>query len=137
LFREDNLKIVNSLYTPCSNENDFTAKLAGLAALFEVELAPLRRLVKEAGDLRSIRLVEKWLQDNTIVYDPNMIETWRNIISLRNMAPLHAKTRAGELMRALNFFGITFPINYPRFWNAILDKFSVSLEEWQGILQEL
>jgi len=66
-----------------------------------------------------------------------MIETWKNIISLRNMAPLHAKTREGELMRALNFFGIAFPINYPGFWNGILDRFSVSLEEWQRILQEL
>jgi hypothetical protein len=137
LFREDNPKIINELYTPCENEHDFIAKLAGLAALFEVELGPLRQLVEEAGNMRSISLIEKWLQENSIIHDPNMIETWKNIVTLRNMAPLHAQTRPEELMRALNFFGVPLPIDYSRLWNAILDKFSVSLEEWQRILQEL
>ena len=49
LFREDILRATTELYNPCERENDFTAKLASLASLFDVPLPPLRRLVPQAN----------------------------------------------------------------------------------------
>lgn len=137
LFREDNLNLPVELYTHCETEHDLAAKLASLVALFEVSLDPLRALVQDPGDRRSIKLIEKWLQDNGITYNPDAIRTWESIVTLRNAAPIHANTRAMELTDALRFFGCTLPIDNSKLWNAILDKFVWSLEEWQRILQQL
>jgi hypothetical protein len=108
-----------------------------LVALFEVSLDPLRALVQEPGDRRSIKLVEKWLQDSGISYDPDALRTWENIVVLRNFSPLHSNTRAAELTSALTFFGGSLPINHSRLWDGVLDKFVLSLGEWQNILVQL
>ncbi len=137
LVREDNIMLIGELYTECDDETHFTTKIARLANLFEVPLAPLRGLVHEPNDRGSIRLVEKWLQDERISHDADMIETWKNILVIRNAEPLHANTKAVEFLRALKFFGIHFPIDYSKPWDAILERFVMSMEAWQRILENL
>jgi len=137
LFREDNPLIVTELYNPCENEHDFTAKIAGLASLFEVPLDPLQKIVQKHGEMRSNMLVETWLRESTISYDPSMVETWRKIVDLRNMQPIHVHTSEEKLVSALTFFGTALPIDYGLCWDRILSKFKTSLEEWQRILQLL
>jgi hypothetical protein len=138
LFREDVLQAITELYTPCESEHDFIAKLASLVSLFEVPLDPLRRLLPEAdSEWRSIKLVEQWLSNNSVSYDSDMITTWKNIVSLRNMTPLHSKSRAGELTSILNYFGEKLPPNYQRLWDSILKRFHYSLKELQRILDSL
>ena len=73
-------------------------------------------------------------------YDQNMIETWENIVTLRNAEPIHANIsseKASWVLNALNFFETRYPVrDYSKLWNNILNKFITSLESWQKILQE-
>jgi hypothetical protein len=94
-------------------------------------------LVREPDDLGSVRLVEKWLQDERLSYDADMIETWKNIVVIRNAEPLHANTKAVKFLQALEFFGLQFPIDYSKLWDTILEKFVASMEAWQRILENL
>lgn len=140
LFREDNLKLITELFTPCKNEPQFITKIARLTNLFDVPLRPLRKLVKNPEEKGSIKLVEQWLRDQRR-YDPNMVKTWENIVTLRNAEPIHANIssdKASWILDALTFFDSSYPIdNYSTLWDKILDKFIISLESWQKILQGL
>lgn len=140
LFREDNLKLISELFTPCQNEPQFITKIACLANLFEVPVKPLKKLVNNPENKRSIKLVEQWLV-NQSRYEPAMIKTWENIITLRNVEPIHSirsGEKAGWVLNALNFFDTQFPVNnYSKLWDNILERFIKSLESWQKILQEL
>lgn len=138
-YFKENMRIVIEMLNPCKNEEaQFITKIASLSALFTVELDPLRELVHDPEDRRSIRLVEKWLQDSEIKYDPTMIDTWKNINSLRNMEPIH-ETDPVELKRILDFFGIlmVYPLDYSGLWDKILEKFQLSLKQWRQILNAL
>jgi hypothetical protein len=137
LFREDDQRVIDDLHLPCKNEADFIVKIARVAALFEVDLAPLQKLVHDPKDLRSVRLVEKWLQQEGITYDTDMIQTWINIVDLRNMRPLHPGGDAERLEEIADFFGSTLPPDYEELWNGILNLFLKSLEEWNRILRDL
>ena len=82
--------------------------------------------MQKPNDLRSIRLVEKWLIDNKMIFDITIIPTWISIVDLRNMEPLHSRRDAAALMETLAFFGERLPINYEKLWGAIIDKFGTS-----------
>ncbi|GAJ02254.1 unnamed protein product, partial [marine sediment metagenome] len=68
-----------------------------------------------------------------------MIKTWRNIVTLRNMDPMHPYVDSKELLQILSFFGLKkeIPFNPTLLWDEILDKFLSSLEQWQKILNKL
>jgi len=138
VFFKENMRIVLEMLNPCKNEEaQFITKIASLSALFIVELDPLRKLVHDPKDRKSIRLIEKWLQNLKIPYDTTMIDTWLNINSLRNMEPIH-ETDPVELKRILDFFRIPmrYPLNYPGLWDEILDHFLLSLNQMMQILNE-
>jgi hypothetical protein len=140
LFREDNLRLISELFTPCQNEPQFITKIACLSNLFEVPIKPLKKLVEDSENKRPIKLVEKWLI-NQRKYEPNIVKTWENIITLRNAEPIHSirsSEKASWVLNALNFFDTQFPVNdYSKLWDNILEMFTKSLESWQRILQEL
>lgn len=131
LFREDRLNAVNELHKPCCDYDNFVVKIASLATLFEVNLDPLRSLVTRPRRKGSVKLVEDFLSESGIVYDSDMVQTWKNIKILRNMPPLHAGRRdsreARRYLRALEFLGMNPPIHYPELWDNILDRFVESL----------
>ena len=79
------------------------------------------------------------MNSESIVYDKDMIETWLNIVALRNMEPVHTKFDGSELKRVIEFFGLKLsrPQNYSLLWERILDKFRFSLEVWLDLLNEL
>jgi hypothetical protein len=140
LFREDILKLISELFTPCQNEPQFITKIACLYNLFDVPLKPLKNLVDEPENKGSIKLVKEWLI-NQGKCDQKMIETWENIVTLRNAEPIHANIsseKANLVLNALKFFETRYPVNdYSKLWDNILEKFISSLESWQNILQEL
>ena len=90
--------------------------------------------------MKSIKLVEQWLNDEG-TKEANMIETWENIVTLRNAEPIHANIsseKASGVLSALKFFKAQYPIiDYSKLWENILDKFIISLESWQKLLQDL
>ena len=137
LFRENDQRVIVDFHSPCENEADFVSKIARVVALLEVDLAPLRNLVDDPQDLRSVRLVERWLQQEGIAFDPDMIQTWINIVDLRNMRPLHSTLNAKRLQEIANFFGSTLPPDYEELWGGILSRFLKNLVEWNRILRGL
>ena len=139
LFIKENMRIVLEMLNPCENEAQFVTKIASLSSLFNVDLTPLRNLVKKPPNTwRSIKLIEKWLQDSIVTYNLDMIQTWANIVSLRNMEPIH-ETDPIELKRILNFFNVQmrYPLDYSGLWDEILEMFKLSLNEWRDILNIL
>ena len=125
LFLENNIRIITDLITPCNSENDLYIKNARLSSLFDVNLDPFKKLVKSPNNKKSISLVEDWLAENSIKYEPSMIETWRNIVKLRNMDPMHPYVNSKELLNILDFFDLKkkIPYNSALLWDSILDKF--------------
>lgn len=135
LFRLDKADILERLHNPCRSADDFAGKIASLASLFEVPLGPLHSLVRDAQeDWKAIKLVEEVLKSEGVKFDSDMIKTWRNIIALRNAAPLHAHDAQ---IPSLEFFGASFPVDYQRLWDSILDKFLYSLTKFIEVLVEL
>ena len=135
LFRLDKADILERLHNPCRSADDFAGKIGSLASLFEVPLGPLRSLVRDAQkDWKAIRLVEEMLKSENVGFDSDMIKTWQNIIALRNAAPLHARDTQ---IPPLEFFGFSFPLDYQRLWDSILDKFLYSLRKFIEVLVEL
>ena len=133
LFREDQPNVIRQLFTTCEDSDSLAARIAGLCSLFEVERGPLRRLVSSPGDLGTIELVRKWLDEEVIQYSPDMIECWRKIVKLRNLTPLHAH-RPEDIMEILDFFDLTTNRDSEKVWDSVINKFLESLEEWHSIL---
>jgi len=133
LFKLDNREILDRLGKASVGKDDFVGKIASLASLFQVKLDPLRRLVPNPdSDWKSITLVEKMLENEKVQFDPEMIETWRNIVALRDSTPIHPDKPP---ISALEFFGEIYPdINYERLWDTILKKFLYSLETFVDVL---
>jgi len=126
LFRED-IQVVSGLHLPCENEKDFLVKLGGLKTLFEVDLDPIRLKLKDfKKDWKLLKLMEQWFCENDLAYDKNMFQTWRNIIDLRDASfPYHpTDTRIVDLLRS---FDQSFPVQYAKLYDSILDKFLESL----------
>jgi len=134
-FMNEDMTAILQIFYPCETANEFMSKMARLSTLFEVNEAQLKKLVKEPGTKKSIKLIESFLIENGVDYDQNMVDTWKHIINLRDME-LHHKADPVEYMRALEFFKIrmAMPINHSVLWDNILDAFQTSLIMWRGIL---
>jgi hypothetical protein len=134
VFRED-IQAISVLHSSCSDEREFSIKIGALAGLFEVELDPLRALLREKVEKnwKSTKLLEQWLTENGIAFDPNVFTTWRGIIELRNASfPYHHMN--ARVVEILQYFGHGFPLDFPRLYESILDRFLASLDSFQMAL---
>jgi hypothetical protein len=135
-FFKENMWLPIEVINPCESKEQFTTKLLTLNTLFEVDEKPLRELINEEIEGRSISVTEQWLKEKNIKYEPEMIETWLNIRTLRNkLFPIHSETDP-ILMQIMKYFGelMKLPPNYHSLWDNILNKFRDSLREWLEIL---
>ena len=136
-FFYENIELISEIHTPCRSESDFKIKIGALAQLFEINLSPLRKIVKNPDkQWKSIKIIETWFMENAIEYDSNMLQVWRYIIDLRNASfPYHPSN--GRIIAIVKFFGSYFPINYPKLWYLILDNFLTSIEYFQKLLSNI
>lgn len=137
IFREDVPDFFVRLPTRCKGSDDFLVRVQSLASIFEVPLEPLRTLLQTADQsLRSISLIEKWLEKKKASQYVEVIDTWKNVIRLRKIPPTHA-SMSDEVFDAIEFFGGRPPITFPRLWDSILEAFLESLLKFQQILSNL
>lgn len=136
LFRESML-VADELHTTCRAERDFSHKVGVLCQLFEVKLEPLRKLLRNADpSWRSIKLLEEWLNNSGVSYDSEIIQTWRNIVELRNASPpFHRPDR--RVLRLCEFFGQGYPPNYVELWSSVINKLKDSFEKLLEALRTL
>lgn len=133
----DTMLVANELHTPCGSERDFPNKIGVICQLFETKLDPLRKLLKKANkNWRSIKLIEEWLKESGLSYDPDITQTWENIVQLRNASPPFHKPDA-RVIRLCEFFGQNYPPNYPELWKGIMNRFKVSLENFVDVLKQM
>jgi len=137
IYFNESIESISELHKPCHSHIDFRIKIGALAQLFDISLSSLRKIVKNPeNQWKSIKLLEVWFHQNALEYDANMLQIWRNIIDLRNSSfPYHPST--SRLILILNFFGSSFPIDYPKLWILILRRFLESIESFQEILSGL
>jgi hypothetical protein len=134
IFR-DTMLIADELHTPCRSERDFANKIGVLCQLFDVKLRPLRQLLGNNVDQnwQSIKLLEEWLQRSGLAYDSSMIETWRNIVEIRNKSPpFHQPDN--RIIELCKFFNQGYPPDYPDFWISIINKLKESLQHFVEVL---
>lgn len=134
IFRETML-IADELHTPCRSERDFSNKIGVLYQLFDVKLQPLRRLLGNSVDQnwQSIKLLDEWLQRSGLTYDSSMIETWRNIVEIRNKSPPFHQPDS-RIIELCKFFEQGYPPHYPDFWICIINKLKDSLQHFVEVL---
>ena len=134
LFRED-IQAISVLHQPCFDANDFPIKLGGLAELFQVDPKKWEPILEKFDPKmkRGSTLLIKWLDEQKIPYDRDKVKVWNAIIDLRNASfPFHPTTR--KLIKLVQFFGQSFPINYVEFYESVLKMFLDSLEMLQRLL---
>ena len=134
IFR-DSMLVADELHTPCRSDRDFANKIGVLCQLFDVKLQPLRQLLGENIDQnwQSIKLIEEWLQRSGFTYDSVMIETWRNIVEIRNKSPPFHRPDS-RIIELCKFFDQDYPPHYPDFWICIINKFKESLQHFVEVL---
>jgi hypothetical protein len=127
-------EVINTLHTPCVDGDDFKIKIGALANIFETNIKALKELVHNVqDDWKSIKLLEEWAKQNSLPYDPVMLEVWRNIVEMRNATfPFH-KTDP-RLIVIMTYFGQAFPPKYPELWNEILTRFAESITKFRILL---
>ena len=137
VFREDVPQFYSKISTKCIDSNDFSVRVQAIASIFEVDIKPIRKLFPQEDytNLKSIRLIERWLELKKIVNHP-FITTWKNIIKLRNNPPTHASIRT-DMLPILAHFDVNVPLNYSIFWDSITIRFLESLDNFLGILNSL
>jgi hypothetical protein len=135
LFREDVPFFFTKLPTRCESIDDFMTRIQSLASIFEVDLKPLRALVEKMDkQWGSIKLVERWLEENKLPGSHALTAVWKNIRRLRKAPPTHPNLST-DTIDALTFFVEEPPVNFTRLWDSILDKFLESLKEFQIIIR--
>jgi len=146
-FFKENMWIVLEMLSMCENEAQFTSKIAGLSALFRIDLQQWKNVIEDLSkdyDFNllegrgSIRHVEEWLRLANIQYNTNMITSWDYITTLRNFEPIH-RTNPEKLREIYQYFGLplTYPRDYTDLWEIILDRFHGSLIELRNILNNI
>jgi len=134
LFREDVPDFFIRLPTQCKGFDDFLGKIQSLAIIFEFDVKPLRALVPDAElSWRSIKLIEKWLEQKKVTNYAWIISVWKNIVQLRKIPPTHA-LMSDEVLHAMEFFGMQLPVNFSQLWDSVLERFLESLLKFQEIL---
>jgi len=138
-FLKDNSNIIIELFKSCNNNEEWLNRITNIALLFDINKIQLKKIVKKTNSKGTIKLIEQWLNENTKIYNLNMIETWLNIKKLRNWTPIHPRTDIKSYQKLLNFFGIkvSTQIDYYLLWEKVLDKFLISLKSWQQIVDNL
>jgi hypothetical protein len=133
LFRED-VRITKDIMLPCKDEKEFRSRIGSLALIFEAEnLKELRSILKGEEDWKLIKLVENWLKKEGIDYEPDMIQTWENIVLMRDKThPYHPES--SETISLFRYFGQGIPPIYSQLWEAILEKLLESFRKFKGTL---
>lgn len=137
LFNED-IQTINALHGSCNDYEEFAIKIGALAGLFEVNLDPLRTLIrgKVEENWKSIKLIEVWLLENHIAFDSNIFETWRKIIGIRNASFPYHHTDA-RIVEIFQYFGQGFPPQFSMLYESILDKLLTSIDSFQLALNAI
>ena len=136
LLRED-VRVTRDLMMTCRDDKEFRTRIGSLALLFENEnLRELRTLLGGQEDWKSIKLIENWLKEQGVTYDPDMIQTWESTVKMRNITyPYHPESRG--LISLLRYFGQGFPPDYSQLWKSMLEKLLESLKKFRGNIVSL
>jgi len=136
IFREDISGFFTEISIKCSGYPDFKNKLENLCCLFEVNLDGLRSTISNPEpEWKSRKILSEWLKEKKLSGYDTTIAVWNKICCLRNMPPTHPKM-SKEHLDALIYFG-AYLDDCPRLWDAILDRFLRSLDEFLKILRPM
>jgi len=133
LFRED-MRITRDIMRACKDDNEFRMRIGSLALLFESEnLKELRKLLSDQENIKLIKLLENWLNEQGVPYDPDMIQSWENIVRMRNITfPYHMGSR--DILSLIRYYESDFPPDYSQLWESILEKLLESFKKFVGNL---
>jgi len=136
LFKED-VRITRDIMMPCKNGKDFRSKIGSLALVFDNKnLTELRKMLKGKERWKLIKIVDNWLKEEGVTYDLDMIQTWNNIVTMRNCSyPYHPES--SEMTNLLRFFGHGASPDYPKLWDSILEKLLQSLRTFRSVLNSM
>lgn len=133
IFNED-MGLVLDIFTPCDKDIKLKSNITNMMNLFEINLDRLKEIVRNPEDVKLIILFKKLLDENSVEYDEDMIETWRYMSLLRNY--YNHPRDADKIEKVLTYFKqpIMIPINSNLLWNNILDQFEDSLYECLDVI---
>jgi hypothetical protein len=135
LFKE-NEKAICDIRKLCSNEEEFNNRIMALALLIDqIEVDDLKKRVKGTYETGSINLLETFLKENFSNYDKRIIQSFRQIITLRSKKyPVHPDDK--KFIEALDYFGITaFPPDWEELWERALKGYLESLKKLLEIIK--
>lgn len=137
LFKENEMAI-NTIRKPCSNEEEFTNRIASLALLIdEIETDKIKGLIKSKPEAGSINLLETFLSENSPNFDETIIKNLRMIMILRSKKfPIHKDDP--RLLEALSYFDFTsLTLDWQDLWEKVLLRYLDSLRGLSTILMSI
>jgi hypothetical protein len=101
----------------------------------QIEVDDLKKRVKGTYETGSINLLETFLKENFSNYDKRIIQSFRQIITLRSKKyPVHPDDK--KFIEALDYFGITaFPPDWEELWERALKGYLESLKKLLEIIK--
>jgi HD superfamily phosphohydrolase len=135
MFRSD-MEIGSEIHSPCTNQDDFSIRIGAIATIFDVETEALRKVIRNPKqEWKSIRLIEEWMSQMGARDWKQATVVWKRIKELRNASfPYHPGS--SEIVELVKYFGGDFPVDYPRLWLGVLQRFRQSLEDCQRLLKD-
>ena len=136
LLKQNEMAIVD-IAKPCSNEEDFNNRIQSLTELInQIEINFLRKKFSLQKKTRgSISVLEAILDKINLKYDRTIIESLRNIFTLRSKKyPIHSDDP--RFLDALRYFGFqNFPPDWQELWEVILSSYYEHLHKLEKLLQ--
>jgi hypothetical protein len=135
LFKESEQAIID-MGMQCKNEDDFNNRIQALSTL--IERIETNELKQRMGCMKkgSVNIIEEILEKEVPNYDRMIVVILRNIIKLRSKKfPIHSNDP--EFIKALSYFGFTYPPNFKRLWEKVLSEYYRSLELLFGCLSTI
>lgn len=126
----------------CTSRKDFIHNIQVITTLIDdMSVKGLKEITKEEiKNPKSINMLEKFLKreySSRKEETKSLIQVLRDIVTLRNkIYPIH--TDDPRFIKTLNNFGFKeYPPDWEKLWNAILRKYSQSLENLKNIVRDL
>lgn len=124
LFGTDE-NIVAELMRPCRTEHDFAYKLGAVRASLEVDSRPLKKLVRNRMEGKTIKLLERWVSESGWKeLDMRVLKDVCEICSVT--PPFHPAS--DRMVHICDKYREQYPPNYARLWVSMSKKLLKTLE---------
>ena len=136
IFKLEQEGVIPEIATPCKSEDDFVRKILVLGNLIDwMDVQKLKSNLKsDFKEAKSIELLERFLTQHFVTFDPIIIRNLRDVNKLRNKKfPIHKEGE--EVIEIFNKLGAKYPPDDWEFiWKRVVRLYIDSIKGLMNLL---